>query len=142
MQTVKVKSKSFVQYLLEKKIINESQLLEAVKIQKKDGIKLGSALIKLGYIDEDRLFNLLSEFYGYPLINILKINKDPNVINLIPYKIMKQYKVVPFEKNGNTIKIAVCDPSSVIITHIRFLLSEFNLEIYLAKYSDMLQYLG
>jgi len=142
MQTVKVKSKSFVQYLLEKKIINENQLLEAVKIQKKQGVKFGSALIKLGYIDENQLFSLLSEFYEYPLINILKINKDPNVINLIPYEVMKQYKVVPFEKNGNTIKIAVCDPSSVVINHIRFLLPEFNLEIYLAKYSDMLQYLG
>ena len=142
MQKVKVKSKSFVQYLLDKKIITESQLLEAVKIQKKEGIKLGSSLIKLGYIDEDRLFNLLSEFYGYPLINILTINKDPNVVKLIPYEVMKQYKVVPFEKSGNTIKIAVCDPLSVIINHIKFLLPEFNLEIYLTKYSYMLQYLG
>jgi len=141
MQKVKVKSKSFVQYLLDKKIITESQLLEAVKIQKKEGIKLGSSLIKLGYIDEDRLFNLLSEFYGYPLINILTINKDPNVVKLIPYEIMKQYKVVPFEKSGNTIKIAVCDPLSVVINRIRFLLPEFNLEIYLTKYSHMLQYL-
>jgi len=140
MQTVK--STSFVQFLIEKKIINEKQLIEAVKIQKQEGIKLGSALIKLGYIDENRLFNLLSEFHGYPLINILTISKDPNVVKLIPYEVMKQYKVVPFEKNGNTIKIAVCDPLNVIINHIKFLLPEFNLEIYLTKYSHMLQYLG
>ncbi|MCX7988490.1 MAG: type IV-A pilus assembly ATPase PilB [Thermodesulfovibrio sp.] len=131
---------SLGQYLVKKGVITEEQLLQAVKVQKVEGIKIGSALMKLGYIDENQLFSALSEIYGYPLINILKIEKDPQVIKLIPKEIMKKYKVVPFGKEGSTIKVAICDPSNTIIDYVKFLLTGFNLDIYLTKYSEMLQY--
>ncbi|MCX8034063.1 MAG: type IV-A pilus assembly ATPase PilB [Thermodesulfovibrio sp.] len=131
---------SLGQYLVKKGVITEEQLLQAVKVQKVEGIKIGSALMKLGYIDENQLFNALSEIYGYTLINILKIEKDPQVVKLIPKEIMKKYRVVPFGREGNTIKVAICDPSNTIIDYVKFLLTGFNLDIYLAKYSEMLQY--
>jgi type IV pilus assembly protein PilB len=133
---------SLGQYLVKKGVITEEQLLQAVRVQKTEGIKIASALMKLGYINEDQLFNSLSEFYGYPLINILKIDKDPQVIKLIPQEIMKKYKVVPFAKEGSTVKVAICDLSNTTIDYIKFLLTGFNLDIYLTKYSDMMQYLN
>jgi type IV pilus assembly protein PilB len=133
---------SLGQYLVKKGVITEEQLLQAVRVQKIEGIKIASALMKLGYINEDQLFNSLSEIYGYPLINILKIDKDPQVIKLIPQEIMKKYKVVPFAKEGSTVKVAICDPSNTTIDYIKFLLTGFNLDIYLTKYSDMMQYLN
>jgi len=133
---------SLGQYLVKKGVITEEQLLQAVRVQKIEGIKIASALMKLGYINEDQLFNSLSEFYGYPLINILKIDKDPQVIKLIPQEIMKKYKVVPFAKEGSTVKVAICDLSNTTIDYIKFLLTGFNLDIYLTKYSDMMQYLN
>ncbi len=131
---------SLGQYLVKKGVITEEELLQAVRVQKVEGIKIGSALMKLGYIDENQLFNALSEIYGYPLINILKIEKDQQVVKLIPKEIMKKYKVVPFGKEGSTIKVAICDPSNTIIDYVKFLLTGFNLDIYLTKYSEMLQY--
>jgi type IV pilus assembly protein PilB len=133
---------SLGQYLVKKGVITEEQLLQAVRVQKIEGIKIASALMKLGYINEDQLFNSLSEIYGYPLINILKIDKDPQVIKLIPQEIMKKYKVVPFAKECSTVKVAICDPSNTTIDYIKFLLTGFNLDIYLTKYSDMMQYLN
>jgi type IV pilus assembly protein PilB len=133
---------SLGQYLVKKGVITEEQLLQAVRVQKIEGIKIASALMKLGYINEDQLFNSLSEIYGYPLINILKIDKDHQVIKLIPQEIMKKYKVVPFAKEGSTVKVAICDPSNTTIDYIKFLLTGFNLDIYLTKYSDMMQYLN
>lgn len=131
---------SLGQYLVKRGVITEEQLLQAVKVQKVEGIKIGSALMKLGYIDENQLFSALSEIYGYPLINILKIEKDSQIVKLIPKEIMKKYKVVPFGKEGSTVKVAICDPSSTIIDYVKFLLTGFNLDIYLTKYSEMLQY--
>ena len=133
---------SLGQYLVKKGVITEEQLLQAVRVQKNEGIKIGSALMKLGYLNEDQLFNSLSEIYGYPLINIVKIEKDSQVIKLIPQEIMKKYKVVPFGKEGSTIKVAICDPSNTTIDYVKFLLTGFNLDIYLTKYSDMTQYLN
>lgn len=133
-------AKSLGQYLVKKGVITEEQLLQAIQLQKVEGIKTGSALIKLGYINESQLFKALSEIYDHPLIDILQIEKDSQVVKLIPKEIMKKYKVVPFGKEGNTIKVAICDPSSTIIDYVRFLLTGFNLDIYLARYSEMMQY--
>lgn len=133
---------SLGQYLVKKGVITEEQLLQGVRVQRIEGIKIGSALMKLGYINEDQLFNALSEMYGYPLIDILKIDKDPQVIKLIPPEISKKYKLVPFARDGSTIKVAICDPSTTIIDYVKFLLTGFNVEIYLTKYSIMMQYLN
>lgn len=133
---------SLGQYLVKRGVLTEEQLFQALRLQKIEGIKIGSALMRLGYINEDQLFNALSEIYRYPLINILKVEKDPQVAKLISKEIMKKYKVVPFGKGGSNIKLAVCDPSSTIIDYIKFLLTGFNLEIYLTKYSEMVQYLN
>ena len=133
---------SIGQYLVKKGVITEEQLLQALKLQRREGIKIEAALIKLGYIDENQIFNALSEVYNSPLISILKVEKDPQVVKLIPKEIMKKYKVVPFSKEGNTIKVAVSNPSNTIIDYVKFLLTGFNLDIYLAKDSEMLQYLN
>jgi type IV pilus assembly protein PilB len=133
---------SLGQYLVKKGVITEEQLLQALKLQRREGIKIEAALVKLGYIDENQLFNALSEVYNSPLISILKVEKDPQVVKLIPKEIMKKYKVVPFSKEGNTIKVAVSNPSNTIIDYVKFLLTGFNLDIYLAKDSEMLQYLN
>lgn len=133
---------SLGQYLVKKGVITEEQLLQGVRVQKIEGIKIGSALMKLGYINEDQLFNALSEMYGYPLIDILKIEKDPQVVKLIPPEISKKYKVVPFARDGSTVKVAICNPSSTIVDYVKFLLTGFNVEFYITKYCLMMQYLN
>jgi len=128
---------SLGQYLVKKGIITDEQVLNAVRLQKTEGIKIGSALMKLGYINENQIVEALSDIYGYPIVNISKIEIDPNVFKLIPSDIMRKYKVVPFAKDGNTVKVAVCDPSKTVIEHIKFLLAGFNLEIHIAKDSEL-----
>lgn len=132
---------SLGQYLVKKGVISEEQLLQAVRLQKIEGIKIGSALMQLGYINEDQLYDALSEIYGFPLIDISKVEKDPQVARLIPSEIIKKYKVIPFARDGNTIKVAICDPSTSIIDHLKFLLTGFNFEIYLTKYGLVMNYL-
>jgi len=132
---------SLGQYLVKKGIITDEQLLNAVRLQKTEGIKIGSALMKLGYINENQFVEALSDIYGFPIVNISKIEIDPNVFKLIPSDIMRKYKVVPFAKYGNTVKVAICDPSNTVIEHIKFLLTGFNLEIHLAKHSELIKIL-
>ncbi|HHW19909.1 MAG TPA: type IV-A pilus assembly ATPase PilB [Thermodesulfovibrio thiophilus] len=130
---------SLGQYLVKKGVISEGQLLNALKLQKSDGIQISAALIKLKYLTEDQLFHALSEIYGYRLINLLHTEIDINAFKLIPEEVIKKYKVVPFAKTGNTIKIAICNPSDIVVDHLKFLLTGFNLEIYLTKESEIMK---
>ena len=58
------------QLLITSSIISEEQLKQALIVQKKDGGRLGTNLVKLGFITEDRLVSFLSKQYGVPAINL------------------------------------------------------------------------
>jgi adenylate cyclase len=49
------------QYLIDAKLVTKTQIQEALSLQKKEGGRLGSKLVKLGYITEEKLDSFLSK---------------------------------------------------------------------------------
>ncbi len=49
------------QMLITSKIITDGQLSQALTLQKKSGGRLGTSLVKLGYITEEKLVAFLSK---------------------------------------------------------------------------------
>ncbi|MBI4823775.1 MAG: hypothetical protein HY805_06040 [Nitrospirae bacterium] len=72
------------QLLLNSNIITQEQLNQALNIQKKDGGRLGTNLVKLGYVTEEKLVTFLSKQFGVPAINLSNYKIDPAVLKLIP----------------------------------------------------------
>jgi len=101
------------QLLLSKKIITEGQLAQAIDLQKKEGGRIGSNLIKLGFITEEKLVQFLSEQYGVPAIDLSKEEIDPSVSKYIPYEVAIKYMIFPVSKNGASLRIAMTDPSNI-----------------------------
>jgi hypothetical protein len=58
------------QLLVKSRLINEKQLEAALQLQKTEGKRLGSALIKLDAINEESLITFLSRQYNVPPINL------------------------------------------------------------------------
>jgi FlaA1/EpsC-like NDP-sugar epimerase len=52
------------QHLIEAKLVTEEKVQEALSLQKKEGGRLGSKLIKLGYISEEKLVSFLNKQFG------------------------------------------------------------------------------
>ena len=103
-------------------LINDEQLNKALSTQQKEGGKLGSILIKLGYISEDKLLNFLSHQFGIPAINLSTQEIDPNIIKLLPPEVAQKYQVVPVARKGAAITLAMVDPSDVFaIDDIKFM---------------------
>jgi len=74
---------------------------------------LGSILVKLGFIDEQKIAEFLSQQYGVPYVDLKEAKIDKKVLSLIPREICKKYMVVPFDKVGNLLYVAIADPSNV-----------------------------
>ncbi len=129
---------TFVHYLLEKEIISKQQLIDAKALQKIEGIKLNSAIVKLGYITEEELIKAMSEFYGYPIFDKENLKFDQSLIKLIPEDIIKKCKFLPVSKTGNTINLAISDPSDEItLQQAKFFLSGFKINFLIAKENDI-----
>ena len=124
-------------FLLKKGKISEKQLIDAQAVQKIEGIKIGAALIKLGYITDDELVNALSELYGYPVFKIDSYKVDPLVVKLLPEDVIKKYKVLPFSREGNIIRVLTIDPANEIaLEQLKFFLSGFKILLYIGKDLD------
>ena len=108
--------------LVNKKIISEQQLQKALEEQKSSGERLGSVLVKLGFIQEDALLSFLSSQYGIPSIDLLEFNINPALLKLIPADLARKYLVFPLSQRGTTLIIAMADPSNIFaIDDIKFL---------------------
>ena len=110
------------QLLVNSKIITEAQLNKALELQKKEGGRAGSNLIKLGYLTEDSLVDFLSKQYGVPAISLTPQDVDPAIIKFIPYEVANKYQICPISKNGASLKLAMTDPSNVFaIDDVKFM---------------------
>ena len=94
-------------------LLTPAQLQKALSEQRGSTEKLGSILIKLGFINEEQLIGFLSRQYGVPSITLAQLDIDPAVLRLVPAPIAKKYEVIPVRKMGNSLALAMADPTNV-----------------------------
>jgi type IV pilus assembly protein PilB len=118
--------------LIRNKLINENQLAKALEEQKVQGGRLGASLVKLGFIKEEELAAFLSRQYGVPSINLSEFEIDPAVIQLVPAEVSQKYQIVPINRAGSTLIVAMSDPSNIFaIDDIKFM-TGYNVEVVVA----------
>src|SRR5246127_1053377 len=84
--------------LVKEKIITPEQLQQATKVQKEQNCRLGSALVKLNFLNDEDVTNFLSRQYGVPAINLSYFEIDPSVVKLIPFETAKRYQILPLSR--------------------------------------------
>ncbi len=94
-------------------LINREQLQRALAEQKGTSEKLGSILVRLNLVNEDQLIGFLSRQYGIPSITLSQLDIDPEVLKLVRPQIAKKYEVLPVKRTGNTLTLAMADPTNV-----------------------------
>ncbi|HEX7708482.1 MAG TPA: type IV-A pilus assembly ATPase PilB [Thermoanaerobaculia bacterium] len=114
-------------------LITSDQLKEALRVQKESGSKLGETLIKLSFVSEEDITECLSQQFGVPSINLAHFEIDGSVIKLIPGDVARKYNILPVNKTGATITIAMADPTNVFaMDDIKFM-TGYNVEPVVAS---------
>src|SRR3954468_5086602 len=125
--------------LVREKVITEQQLEESLRVQKQTGGRLGSVLVKLGYLSDEDVTNFLSRQYGVPAINLSYFEIDPAVVKLIPFETAKRYQILPLSRVGASLTIAMVDPTNVFaMDDIKFM-TGFNIEPVVASETSILE---
>ena len=91
--------------------ITSGQLQEAITYQKKHKGRLGSILLKLGYIEEETIANVLSRIHNYPSAVISKMSPDPVALKILSYDVAKKYMAFPLKIDGETLEITMAEPT-------------------------------
>src|SRR5947209_13133589 len=127
--------------LVKEKVLSPEQLEQALKAQKDSGGKdrLGSVLVKLGYLSDDDVTNFLSRQYGVPAINLQFFEIDPAVVKLIPEATAKRYQILPLSRVGAALTIAMVDLTNVFaMDDIKFM-TGFNIEPVVASEAAIME---
>jgi type IV pilus assembly protein PilB len=125
--------------LVKEKAISTEQLEAALRSQKETGARLGSVLVKLGFLSEDDVTNFLSRQYSVPAINLAYFEIDPNVVKLIPYETAKRNQVLPISRVGASLTLAMVDPTNVFaMDDIKFM-TGLNIEPVVASENAILE---
>jgi len=95
-------------------LVTGEQLQRALVAQKGTRDKLGSLLVRMNYLTEDKLLSFLSRQYSVPSITLSQLDIDPEVIKLIPGQLAERLQVLPVKRNGNALTLAMADPTNVL----------------------------
>jgi type IV pilus assembly protein PilB len=112
-------------------LITKEQLAHALAEQKAAGgqPRLGTILVRDSLLSEAELTSFLSKQYGVPTINLSDYDVDPSVVKIIPVDVAHKYQIVPVNRAGSTLIIAMSDPSNIFaIDDIKFM-TGYNVEV-------------
>lgn len=126
--------------LLDEDIITKEQLEECLQEQKVTGEKVGEVLVRKGYVTLEVLMAFLGNQMGVPYISLSEmkgINKA--LLKLIPEQLMRTQHVIPVDKKGNTIILAMTDPTNVFVTDDIKLTTRCDLDLRLSSEKEIKQ---
>ncbi|AKJ06665.1 type IV pilus assembly protein PilB [Archangium gephyra] len=119
--------------LVRENLISVQQLRKAQEEQQKTGTRIGTALIKTGAIEESKLTDFLSKQYGVPAINLKDFDIDAEIIKLVPKEVAEKHLVIPVNRAGPSLIVAMCDPSNIYAVDDLKFLTGYNVEPVVAS---------
>ncbi len=123
--------------LVKAKLVTPEQVEAALQSQKDQGGKFGEALIRIGAVSEQDITETLSQQFGVPSIDLAHFEIDPTVIKVVPGEVARKYGVLPVNKTGATLTIAMSDPTNVFaMDDIKFM-TGYNVEPVVASEASL-----
>ena len=95
-------------------LINQEQLREAIARQKASGKRLGQVLVEMRVVTERDITEVLSKQLNVPFIDLSNYIVDPAIAKLIPDHIAERHQMIPINKVGNKLTVAMVDPLNIL----------------------------
>lgn len=136
--------------LVQKGRIDAVQLQSALAHQRRWGGRLGRALVKLGFLPERALLEVVGDQLGVPFVEIGERSIPPQVLALVPGRLVRSRKALPLERleegRRGRLVVALADPADLtVLDEIAFaagldvlpvLAAEEDLERAIARHLD------
>ena len=130
-------TKQLGELLLEKGIIDQSQLDKAVKIQKEKGGLIGQIFVMLGYVKEEEIAQVLTVQYGFPYLPLESYEISDDMIKLIPENVARQYNLIAIDKIGNLLTISMSNPLNMQAVEDIEMLSGCKVQVFISTMTDI-----
>lgn len=123
--------------LLNVKIVDQKKLDEVVDYAKNSDITISDALIEKDVITDENLGVLISDAFKIPFVVLGKISIPEEAYRIIPERLARKYKAIPFARDKDGVKVAMTDPKNVLIQEMIAKKTGQKVQAYLATERDI-----
>ena len=133
--------KLFGEVLLEKGLISDEDLSNALSLQKESGDRIGKILVDLGFVSERDVLSALSEHIAVPVFTG-DFPAVPFEADNLPYRFLRVSAAIPVHmERGELLSVVMADPLDVETRSAIRLTTGCDLNVYLAPESEILDQL-
>jgi len=103
-------------------LITEAQLQEALRESQQSRTRIGFALVKLGFVQENQLTRALAKQFRVPAVDLDKVKVEDRILRLVPEEVAMKHRVLPLRKVGRTLTVAMANPTDMgAIDNLKFI---------------------
>ena len=99
---------------------------------------LGECLVKIGYASEEDIVNCIMVQYGFPYLPLENYAIDRQVLKLIPKEVALKYRIMPVDKIGNILTVAMANPLDIKVVEELENISGSNIEIFISTHQEII----
>lgn len=100
--------------LLNKGMLTPSQHLYVMDKLATEGVRYGEICLRDGLLTEEAFSCALAEQFGLEYVSLQGFKMDEAVLNSIPPDAMYRYHFIPLELQGESLAVAISDPTDII----------------------------
>ena len=97
------------QLLLERGVLTPVQMDEATALLQSEGLRLDRAIIRLGFLTEAQMLELMAEHLHLPMSKLDEITIPPETLRCLPAKVVYRKRMVPIGRINGTLRVATSD---------------------------------
>ncbi len=127
--------------LLERGLINEEQLEQAIDEQNRTGERLDHVMVRLGLVSSTDVLEVIGQQFALPIVDLNAIDVDEEVLKLLPPKLVFKQRCVPIGRKDGSLRIATCDPFELTAFDELRLLTGMAIELVLADERDIRKFI-
>ena len=138
-QYKKATNKHLGELLVERGVLNHEQISLAIKDQKENGGLLGEVLVRLKFATEKDIAQALTAQYGFPYLPLANYEIDKEVISSVPENVCRKFVLVPIDKIGKSLTIAMANPLDVQAAEDVELITGCTIQTFVSTSTDIKQ---
>ncbi len=101
--------------LVEKSLITDAQLMDALSEQKRTGKKIGRVLTDLKFISEEKLLSCLADYFHYPYVDLNRYRINADIVRTLPEASARRFRCIVLANQPDGILVGMSDPTDLMV---------------------------
>ena len=123
--------------LIERRVISKKDFDKALEVQKERGGLIGEILVELGLAKEENIAQAITAQYGFPYLPLANYEIELEVVKFVPENVCSQYCLMPIDRIGNNLTIAMSNPLNKEAVEDIEELTKCSVQIFVATTTDI-----